>query len=181
MNTKDVFNQALLSEASYALLGDITSNQSYIDALVAEGFSKAQAEDFVTHWRVADHQPNTADGFSATLFEALDASGKGTGKYSLAIRGTEALKDPINDLASADITDIGANGIAISQAIDLFNYYQRLTALPGTGIVQYTYMHKQSCRVHRVQYCQPLSVQHRYRRTPSGQPKSVFCRVNHLT
>ena len=139
MNTKDVFNQALLSEASYALLGDITSNQSYIDALVAEGFSKSQAEDFVTHWRVADHQPNTADGFSATLFEALDASGKGTGKYSLAIRGTEALKDPINDLASADIADIGANGIAISQAIDLFNYYQRLTALPGTGIVQYTY------------------------------------------
>ncbi len=118
---------------------DIKDSAQVKTALITEGFSQAQAADFVTHWRVADHQPNTADGFSATLFEALDASGQGTGKFSLAIRGTEALKDPINDLASADIADIGADGIAISQSIDLFNYYQRLTAAPGAGIVQYTY------------------------------------------
>ncbi|MFV1998692.1 MAG: hypothetical protein ACC641_11885, partial [Acidiferrobacterales bacterium] len=144
MDTNMTYQNSLLSEASYADLQNKFDPEDVKTALMniggpGKGFSEAQASDFVTRWRVADHQPNTSNGFSATLFETLDASGQGTGEYSLAIRGTEVLRDPINDLASADIADIGANGIAISQAIDLFNYYQRLTAVPGAGIVQYTY------------------------------------------
>jgi hypothetical protein len=43
---------------------------------------------------VVDHQPNTLTGLSATLFERLDASGNGTGEFTLAVRGTEPLLDP---------------------------------------------------------------------------------------
>jgi len=73
------FDKALLSEASYADLSNLTNEQLYIDALIAEDFSQAQATAFVQTWRVVDHQPNTFTGFSATLFENI-----ATGEKTLA-------------------------------------------------------------------------------------------------
>ena len=40
----------------------------------------------------------------------------------------------IRDINGADI---GGDGLAVDQTIDLFNYYQRLTAAPNADIVQY--------------------------------------------
>jgi hypothetical protein len=96
MNTiQDMFQQAQLAKAAYTNLWDSTLNQPIIDdakvitALIAAGMSDAQAADFVTHWRVVSQQPNTASGFSATVFEKLDANGQGTGQFTFAMRGSE--------------------------------------------------------------------------------------------
>ena len=76
MNTNETYQQALLSEASYADLqtakntdggfniGRIKTALMNIDG-PGKGFSQAQAADFVTHWKVASHQPDTASGVDA--------------------------------------------------------------------------------------------------------------------
>lgn len=74
-------------------------------------------------WRIADFQPNDAVGFSASLFVKQDTQEK-----VLAIRGTEPTSEPFRDLLKADIHEIGEYGMAISQAVSLFNYVQRLRA-----------------------------------------------------
>ncbi|MES9991037.1 MAG: hypothetical protein ABW098_03750 [Candidatus Thiodiazotropha sp.] len=99
MEINSAYSSALLSEASYAnfqtaINPDGSFNEGrVITALVDlngkvdpdDGFSPTQADDFITHWRVAHHLPNTSTGFSATVFESLDSPGK----YVFAIRGTE--------------------------------------------------------------------------------------------
>ena len=67
------------------------------------------------------------------MFESVDNQGG----YTLAIRGTEPFTQWTTDLTLADIADIGANGIALYQAIDLFNYYQQLITASGQEAVQY--------------------------------------------
>jgi len=74
-------------------------------------------------WKVADFQPNDASGFAASLFTKGD-----TNEKVLAIRGTEPDVNPYLDLLKADLNEIGAYGMAISQAVSLFNYVQRLRA-----------------------------------------------------
>ncbi len=120
-NTQDIFQQVQLTEASYA---DFSTGVAIEDALETSGFSEAQAAEFIEHWQVVNHMPNTDDnGFSATLFQSLDAPGQ----YTLAIRGTEFPADIINDILSADLGGIAISGAAFEQIIDLYNYWQRLT------------------------------------------------------
>ena len=71
-------------------------------------------------------QNNDAAGFHAALF------GRGTEKV-LAIAGTEPSVDgQIRlDLLHADAAEIGGWGAALSQAVSMFNYVQRLLAAPG--------------------------------------------------
>ena len=117
-----LFQQAQLAEAAYAKFDQVALAN---DALIAEGFSAAQATDFLTHWRVVDHLKNQDSGFSATVFESLDQPGQ----YALAIRGTEpgAL---LTDWP-ADLFGIGGQGIALRQAVDLYNYRQSLATTAG--------------------------------------------------
>lgn len=148
--TKKLFQQSLLAEASYADLRAAEELDGSFDkekvrtALqniggIKEGFSVAQSVEFTSHWKVISHQPNTASGFSATLFESKDNSGQ----FSLAIRGTEELSltswSGWNDLLRTDIADAIADGVATSQVIDLFNYYQDLTAVSGQPVYHYNY------------------------------------------
>ena len=68
---QDLFQQAQLAEAAYAILWNSDTNSAITDteivkvALRNEGMSLAQATDFVAHWQVVDHLRNTTDGFSA--------------------------------------------------------------------------------------------------------------------
>ncbi|MFA7293636.1 MAG: hypothetical protein WC023_15460, partial [Rhodocyclaceae bacterium] len=119
-----LFQQAQLAEASYANFAAFPNNPK--GALEDEGFSTAQATEFVLHWRVVDHLRNQSSGFSATVFESLDHPGQ----YSMATRGTEA--GTLADL-DADLFGIGSQGIALRQAIDLYNYRQSLTTGAGTS------------------------------------------------
>ena len=66
---------------------------------------------------------NDASGFAATLFQ------RGSEKV-LAIRGTEpnSLDNTYTDLIKADLQELGEYGMAISQAVSLYNYIQCLRA-----------------------------------------------------
>lgn len=139
MNTiTSLFEQAQLAEAAYAKFinsvgGLITTGDELKAALIASGFSQspndptqsAQATEFVKQWRVVDHIPDTASGFSATLFERLDASGNRTGEFNLAIRGSTF--DSLLLDFRADAGDIFLDGLALDQFVDLYNYWQRLS------------------------------------------------------
>ncbi|MES9991035.1 MAG: calcium-binding protein [Candidatus Thiodiazotropha sp.] len=134
MEIRTAHQYSLLSEASYAdfdTIGAITQTDVE-NALIAREFSNTQAAEFITHWQVVHHLPNTSTGFSATVFESLDSPGK----YVFAIRGTEP-GQWIIDIALTDIADIGADGIALKQAIDLYNYYLQLTTPAGELTPQY--------------------------------------------
>jgi hypothetical protein len=88
-----------------------------------------QASLFASTYAIVDQQPNTASGFSATVFK------KGE-QYFFAIRGTEITD--LDDLSS-DLGDIGGDGIAFHQILDMYNYYLRLTARSGESVYQYSY------------------------------------------
>src|SRR5437868_7225609 len=123
----EMFQQAQLAEASYARFQNFTDPK---DALLAAGMSNAQATALLSQWRVVNHTPNTATGFSATLFERLDEDGNGTGEFNLAIRGSEF--DNLLQDFRADAGDIFLDGVVLDQMVDLYNYWQRLSA-PTTG------------------------------------------------
>lgn len=128
------FEQAQLSLAAYALgLRSGMSNVEYRAALEANGLMSAkQAEVFAASYSVIDQYTNTLTGFSATIFD------KGGTKY-VAIRGTEDLffSGAIDWLTN--VNGVGADGIAIAQGLELFNYLQRLYGLAGNPVVQYGY------------------------------------------
>lgn len=122
LTAMDFFELSQLAEASYANFS--VPEENYDEALEDKGFSSTQATDFLSNWLVVTHQPNTTSGFSSTLFKSTDPAGG----YVLALRGTEAW--------SADFTadgDIVADGLAITQIVDMYNEWQRINgAAAGT-------------------------------------------------
>lgn len=130
------YEYAQLSQASYGLFTSYDA-ASVKARLKDKDFTELQASIFSdpsTGYTLLSHQPNTLSGFSASVFQSA-------GEYTLAIRGTEVdLAGLITDWGTANIADIGFNGIAIKQAVDLMNYYQRLTAVAGQPLVQYQYV-----------------------------------------
>ena len=74
-------------------------------------------------WQVTDFHPNDSVGFKASLF-----TNSATGEKVLSIAGTEPDVNPYADLIKADLQEIGDYGMAISQAVSLFNYVQLLKA-----------------------------------------------------
>jgi hypothetical protein len=129
-----LFDQAQLAEAAYANFWDselnvlITNPEDVKTALIAQGFSATQTTEFVKHWRVVDQYNNSqylglvGTGLSATVFERLDENQQPTGEYSLAVRGSQDIAD-----FGADTLLITDDGIAVSQLVDLYNYWQSLT------------------------------------------------------
>ncbi len=119
MDINETYVMSTLSEATYAdfttaLQPDGSFSASDVKAaLIASDFSGAQANAFITQWRVVDHQPNTLlSGFSATLFERLDANQLATGDYTLAIRGTE--------LSALDPRDLAGLGTVLGSFTPVF-------------------------------------------------------------
>lgn len=132
MDISSVADGALLAEAAYALFsesGDY-SDSSVSAALVAEGMSESQAQDFVGKYKLVAYQPNTSSGFSASVFQDDD------GNFYFVARGTEP---SLLDAASTDIWDIGTKGIAINQALDMISFYNSLTAKAGEIVISYDY------------------------------------------
>ena len=128
----NLFQQAELSEAAYANFvdsaGNLLTNPDDIKAALQDAgnnmrFSSTQATAFVSQWRVVNHIPDTASGFSATLFERLDANEQPTRQYTFAIRGsTEVI-----DFAGADLS-LATGGVAFDQLLSMVNYVLRLQA-----------------------------------------------------
>ena len=133
------YEHSELAMAAYAVLWSEITDVAYRDALVHKdvGMTAAQAAEFAKKWRVIDQYTApavsvplfgeiTGSGFSATVFERLDAEGKPTGDYVFAVRGTES--GNMNDLLRTDVLGIGYDGFALRQAIDMYNYVQSLKA-----------------------------------------------------
>lgn len=143
MSQIDTGMLSLLSEAAYANIQtarnvDGTFNdQKILLALTSngQGLTNSQALHLTDQWRVVAHQPNTSSGLSATLFEH-----KGNGELALAVRGTEGLFS-FNGATDwlTNIGDVGADGIAIRQALDLYNFYLDLSARSGETVRHFHY------------------------------------------
>ncbi|MBL4680529.1 MAG: hypothetical protein JKY88_07380, partial [Pseudomonadales bacterium] len=133
MGTLNLFSQVSLADASYVNLSSLTAasdQQAMINLLKADPgpfstarFSDAQAIAFANEWSFVHQLENTDTGFSATLFQNIQ-----TGKFALAIRGSEEI---IVDILATNIDDLVFDGIAMDQVIDMYNYWQQLTAVEG--------------------------------------------------
>ena len=118
---QELFQQGQLAEAAYSDFS-VYPNDAYRALTTGDGkFSATQASEFITHWQVVSHIPNLDSGFSATVFESLDHPGE----FSLAIRGSMPDQSGIDFLADAQL--IATDGVAVSQLVDLYNYWQSLT------------------------------------------------------
>ena len=130
MNNTSIFALSELAEASYANLLNPSDVRVALELQNSNfnnmSFSAEQAADFITRWSVLNHQPDTDNGFSATLFASKDASQ--ANRYVLAIRGTAGV---VVDLLGADGGDIVRDGLALDQIVDLYNYWQRLKSGAG--------------------------------------------------
>ncbi|MDF1588647.1 MAG: hypothetical protein P1P93_05755 [Gammaproteobacteria bacterium] len=130
------YENSQLAQAAYAVLTEGMTPPQIEAALGFEqqsNYSVTQGNIFAEQYDVIDSQQNTDTGFSATLFQDQ------AGTYTLAIRGTELTTDFSNDVLLTDIADIGADGIALKQAVDLFNYYQKLITPVGSEAMQLDY------------------------------------------
>ncbi|MCU7937272.1 MAG: hypothetical protein KZQ99_20825 [Candidatus Thiodiazotropha sp. (ex Dulcina madagascariensis)] len=142
MNVQDSAALAMLAEAAYGDFRGVDTKARLQAALQRigtdegepddpdKGFSLTQATEFTDKWELIHHQPDTDSGFSATLFKSTDSSA--SQPYVLAIRGTE---QPLQDLLITDGFDIVADGLALDQIVDLWNYWKRLITPQGTDYV----------------------------------------------
>ena len=107
--TDVVYNSALLADAAYvtfhvpeflngAEIGDAAwaAGANGGVSFESRGFTRSQFEEFQSTYRVLYHQPDTATGFSATLFENVR-----TGELHLAFRGTNDAMDLLQDASLA--------------------------------------------------------------------------------
>ena len=121
-SNQDLFQQAQLAEAAYAHFDlFVNPKNALMDADHGMNFSEAQAAAFVLEWEVIDHVPDTQSDFSATIFR-----NRQSGAYTLAIRGSTNLADFTEDAAL-----IAADGVAVRQLADLYNYWQRVRTAGG--------------------------------------------------
>lgn len=139
-----IINYTLLSEAAYANFWDdkvdtqITDLKQIAFCLIDKEVGKTWLDPkgngeksainiIVDNYDIISHQPNTASGFSATLFQEFKRDRSGNivekGEYVLAIRGTEhKTKEDIG----TDVGDITFDGLAVDQIVDLYNFFQKL-------------------------------------------------------
>ena len=103
----DYLKYSTLQMAAEALLADEYGNlKNDVKAELVNGnlrsskFTQSQAEDFSKLWQVVDQCPNTATGFSGTLFRAIkDDAALGIHKDDLVVsfRSTEFIDDSARD------------------------------------------------------------------------------------
>jgi hypothetical protein len=128
------FDKAQLAMAAYAknLFAGMDIDE-YIRALRNDAdFSEKQATDFAATYEIVDQYSDTVTGFSATVFKHRES-----GKYSLAIRGTDFPLD-LRDWLVAD-GRIALFGSAFYQTFALYNYFQRLITPAGEEAPQRGY------------------------------------------
>jgi Ca2+-binding RTX toxin-like protein len=146
MNLAEFYKYSWFSNMAYVPWGDENSaipEQTIGAANDRERLPTALGRRVFTDqgWTIPSFHPNDHTGFAANLF----ANGE---EKVLAIRGTEfearivppdiGLQTYL-DLLAADLIEIGRLGLALDQAVSLFNYVQVLKADAGdTGVLQLT-------------------------------------------
>ena len=133
LNVIDYYEYSKLAAAAYTNLSALdgssiataaNSQKRLPDALAIQTFVSSAANNS-NPWMVppGGDYGNDVSGFAATLFQ------RGTEKV-LAIRGTEpnSIFNAYTDLIKNDLQELGEYGMAISQAVSLYNYVQCLLA-----------------------------------------------------
>ncbi len=127
------FQYSQFSMAAYAQLLNTFTGPISQSQLVAAGFSSGLADQFSPRYTVLSHLENGPSGFSATLFEKIEANADGSHDKILAIRGTDGPVDLLVDLVNVAL----AGSTTLNpQYIALRNYIGVLSAdsnLLGTG------------------------------------------------
>lgn len=101
-----------------------------------------QAIDFATDWDVISHQPNTATGFSATLFKLKPGradAGKGTYENQLVVsfRSTEFIEDHVRD-NQTNALEVKQAGWAFGQIADMQAWWASVQSQVGAAQVDVT-------------------------------------------
>lgn len=92
------FDYAQLAQASYAWFFSGGSRKEELTNESQGSFTDTQADIFLEGYSLLDYQPNTLEGFSASLFQDNE-----TGEHILSIRGTETgLAGIITDAGRAE-------------------------------------------------------------------------------
>lgn len=142
--TAELLKFADLQMAAEAFIFDPKTNtfhpsgQGLIDALKegnghASRFTQPQAEEFAKHWVVLDQKPNTATGFSGTLFKCIlddPATGAKKDELVLSMRSTEFIDDSARDSQATNAMEIKAFGWAFGQIDDMRKWFDELNAAP---------------------------------------------------
>lgn len=135
MSVMEVASYSLLAQATYGHFTS-TNEEDVAASLVAvggAGLTESESREFVKNYSLIAYQENTDSGFSASIFE-----NKITHELVFSCRGTEVTS--YSDVAQADLNDIGFEGVAFRQGVDLFNFYQRLIAVSGKPLMQAVYV-----------------------------------------
>ncbi len=135
---------AALAEAAYVDFGLVGPNglegpslsERFPTSDPAKGWPPVRVLDFESQWRVVAHQPDTASGFSGTVFERISPQ-PGESRYVFALRGTAGTVDIVEDLGN-----LVANGMAWAQTLDMYNWWQELITPLGS-----TYQRASAVRV----------------------------------
>ena len=93
-------------------------------------FTTQQAQDFKDNWRVVSHQPNTATGFSATLFEYIGDPLKQptASRYVVSFRSTEFIEDAVRDHQATNVQEVRKAGWAFGQISDMQAWWSSVQA-----------------------------------------------------
>ena len=125
----NVSDYVLLAEASYADFSQGLHKEE-IDKALEDSTKKTQnlVKYITDNYEVVAHWKDQPSGFSGTLFRKMKEKVKKEGmEYVLALRGTNGGKD----ILVTDIGDIVNDGLAHHQIVDLYNFWQQITAPKG--------------------------------------------------
>ncbi|WP_269633617.1 hypothetical protein [Pelomonas sp. BJYL3] len=101
-----------------------------------------QAKQFALEWKVVSHQPNTATGFSGTLFQYMGETdpvrGLQAGQFVVSFRSTEFIEDYARDCAATNDLEVKTLGWAIGQISDMKTWWDSVKGEVGTSKVAVT-------------------------------------------
>ncbi|MBP5789608.1 MAG: hypothetical protein J6W29_05175, partial [Neisseriaceae bacterium] len=94
-------------------------------------FSETQAKEFVENWEIVSHLPNTATGFSGTLFRVKAENGIPNttlkqGDLVISFRSTEFVEDQLRDSIATNTLEITKTGWAMGQISDMEDWFASL-------------------------------------------------------
>lgn len=133
LTTLKIRDYAWMAQASYldlqqvapgSLATRLQNDTFYPSSLFAAG-QATTFTDSATGYSLVNHQSDEASGFSATLFEG------NAGGYTVAVRGTDPVNQPIQDLVNADVLGVVLQGKANFQVFDAYRYYKKLSSPAG--------------------------------------------------
>lgn len=129
----NLFDSAELAQAAYANLTvgktGLAGNQAALTDEDQADISDRQAEEFSARYPdVVSVFDDTETGFDAIVFRSAE------GELVLALRGTVFGDD--GDINPTDL-DTFLEGTGYDQILAMYNWWQRVSAEPGTSVLQY--------------------------------------------